>query len=186
MKEKRFGKNAVEVVIHFEGLRYGPHTIDLLNLGKSLQGFAKILISAGYFASTGHDLRRYVNSPVKVTTSARLERGSIDISAEIYGILSGVTAAALYDLIKYLLFEKILNKHEFFWWKNRKEPRLNVNELEAMALRLSYAKGQALSPIGNSCETISIIVGDNMPLTFNMRSKEILLDKEKTNFRVEF
>ena len=174
MKEKRFGKNAVEVVIHFEGLRYGPHTIDLLNLGKSLQGFAKILISAGYFAS------------VKVTTSARLERGSIDISAEIYSIVSGVTAAALYDLIKYLLFEKILNKHEFFWWKNRKEPRLNVNELEAMALRLSYAKEQALSPIGNSCETISIIVGDNMPLTFNMRSKEILLDKEKTNFRVEF
>ena len=47
MKEKRFGKNAVEVVIHFEGLRYGPHTIDLLNLGKSLQGFAIILISAG-------------------------------------------------------------------------------------------------------------------------------------------
>ena len=80
----------------------------------------KILISAGYFASTGHDLRRYVNSPVKVTTSARLERGSIDISAEIYSILSGVTVAALYDLIKYLLFEKILNKHEFSGGKTAK------------------------------------------------------------------
>ena len=69
--------------IKYDDLVAGEHTIPLLDLGKSLSGFASALNSIGTYALSGNATSKQSQSSVIVTTEARPHPGSFEILATI-------------------------------------------------------------------------------------------------------
>ncbi len=158
-------------VIQYDGLSYGEHTIDLASLGESLQGFSKVLACIGHFVATGQYNRRYSSLGVRVSTTANLEKGCIEIpviiseySAQIF---SGFGGAVLTAIVSYVISRR--GKAEMEHLAKALEQSLNQNKelqdrllstIDKMADGLVSANRQALSPIGTACQTISILEED--------------------------
>lgn len=170
-------ENTVSYVIKYDGLVLGEHTIDLASLGESLQGFAKILATAGHFIATGQFARQYSQQSVKVTTDANLEKGSIDVVAYISGITAsplfiGCSSTAFGAVVTYLFNRK--DKIEMEHLSNALEKALEQNKelaenaqnmsirlvdtINRMADGLLSARRQALSPVGKTCSRV--VVGE--------------------------
>lgn len=180
----------IEFRIKYDGLVYGDHTIDLVSLGESLQGFAKILATVGHFVSTGLYARQYSAQSVKVTTTAQLEKGSIDItafvSASVPILFGGAGGAVLTAVVQHVLGRKERQKMEYLASalkqaldqnKELAENSLQMSErllstIERMADGLASARKQAVSPIGKSCKTISLLEGDNQIVQADSSLKE--------------
>lgn len=186
-----FCSSSIGFTIKYEGLALGEHEIDLASLGESLQGFAKILATAGYFVASGHYVRQYSAQNVKVTTNAGLNPGSIEIIATIKALFqsslfSGSVGAVLGALTQYLLSRKDKKEMEHLAealkqsLEQNKELAENSQEMvgrlldtiDKMADGLSNAQRQALSPIGKSCKTISVLDGKGKLVTADKNLKD--------------
>ena len=145
----------------------GEHEIDLAELGESLQGFSKILACAGHFLVTGGQVnRQYGKLSVKVSTTANLEAGCIEIPVWIkdFGgeIFSGFAGASLTAVVSYIVSRRGTEEMEHL--SKALEQSLNQNKdlqdrllstIDKLADSLAAANRQALTPIGKSCKTIS-------------------------------
>ena len=161
--------NEVCYVIQYDGLARGEHEIDLAELGESLQGFSKILACAGHFLVTGGQVnRQYGKLSVKVSTTANLEAGCIEIPVWIkdFGgeIFSGFAGASLTAVVSYIVSRRGTEEMEHL--SKALEQSLNQNKdlqdrllstIDKLADSLAAANRQALTPIGKSCKTISVL-----------------------------
>lgn len=169
--------------IKYDGLTMGEHAIDLASLGESLQGFAKILATAGHFVTTGQYARQYSAQEVSVTTDARLSPGSIEILATIQAIaesslFSGAAGAIFAVVVQRLLSRNDAKEMEHLAAALKEALALNkelaenaqrINErlittVERMNDGLSAARREAMAPIGKSCKTITILDKDQNPV----------------------
>lgn len=162
---------AIQFFIQYDGLRSKDSSIDLLELGESLQGFSKILACASNFASTGQFNRRYSSLNVSVSTNARFEEGCLEIpvwiSSNIGELFSGFAGSVLTAVVAYVLSKR--GKKEMEHLSNALNKALEQNHamqerllstIDKMADGLVAASRQALSPIGKSCDTIAILDQD--------------------------
>lgn len=166
----------IEFTIKYEGLALGEHSIDLASLGESLQGFSKILATAGHFVATGQYVRQYSTQSVSVTTDASLRPGSIELMAIVTPVISNplftaCAAAVLTVVVQHVLSRKDKKEMEHLAaalkqaLDQNKELADNSKQLNdqlmstinRMADGLVAASRQAVAPIGRSCKSISII-----------------------------
>lgn len=196
-------EDAVTYVIQYDGLLDGDHTISLADLGESLQGFSKILTAVGHMLATGNYSRKYSVTSVKVTTTAQLEAGCIEIPVTISNILpelfSGFGGATLTAIVSYILSKR--GKAEMEHLSKALEQSLSQNKelqdrlvgtIDKLADGLIAANRQALSPIGKSCETISLLDGEKEFVKANealknyfSKSNDTQITSERT-FKVRF
>lgn len=158
-------------VIKYDGLKLGEHTIDLATFGESLQGFSKVLACVGHFVATGQYNRRYSSLSVKVSTTAQLKEGSIElpiaISAYEGELFSGFAGAALTSVVTYVMgrrdkkeMELLAKALEQSMAQNKDTTDKLISTIDKMADGLVLANRQALSPIGTSCNSI-YVMGQN-------------------------
>lgn len=169
----------IAFTIKYDGLRLGEHVIDLASLGESLQGFAKILATAGHFVATGQYVSQYSAQTVTVTTDAQLKPGSIDIVASIQAMCSSNIFSGTAGNILGVVLQRILSRNDRNGNQEEMEHLAKALELalvqnkenadnarriteqlikiiDRMSDGLASARRQAVSPIGKSCTEISI------------------------------
>lgn len=162
--------NTITYVIQYDGLQLGEHSIDLADLGESLQGFSKILACAGHFVQTGQFNRRYSSLNVSVSTSAQLEAGCIEIPIWIQSstdlLFSGFAGSVLTAVVAYILSRR--GKEEMQHLSDALKESLSQNAelqksllatIDKMADGLVAANRQALAPVGRSCSKVSLLDG---------------------------
>ena len=159
----------IEFTIKYEGLVLGEHAIDLASLGESLQGFSKILATAGHFVATGQYVRQYSTQSVTVTTDASLRPGSIELMATVMPIIKnplfiGCASAALGAVVQYVLSRKDKKEMEHLAaalqqaLEQNKELADNYKQLsDQLMSTIIAASRQAVAPVGRSCKSISIL-----------------------------
>lgn len=176
----------IQYFIQYDGLKRGEHSIDLADLGESLQGFSKILACVGHFIQTGQFNRRYGSLNVTVSTNASLEPGCIEIPVWIKEaapqIFSGFAGSVFTAVVAYVISRR--GKQEMEHLSNALKQSMAQNEalqikllatIDKLADGLVAANRQALSPIGRSCDSISILDGEK-------QSTGIFADKETKDF----
>lgn len=167
-QDQEKSKRSVKYLIQYDGLSKGENTISLSDLGESLQGFSKILTSVGHLLVTGQYSRKYSVTGVTVTTTAQLEAGCIEIPVVISNIMpelfSGFAGATLSAVVAYVLSKR--GKEEMEHLSKALQQSISQNKelqerllgtIDKMADGLIAANRQALSPIGKSCKTISLL-----------------------------
>lgn len=161
----------IQYFIQYDGLSLGEHTIDLADLGESLQGFSKILACAGSFIQSGQFNRRYSSLNVNVSTNANLEAGCIEIpvwiTANAPELFSGFAGSVLTAVVAYILSKR--GKEEMEHLAAALKQSLSQNQelqgrllatIDKLADGLAGANRQAMHPIGRSCQTVCILDQD--------------------------
>lgn len=161
----------IQYFIQYDGLSLGDHSIDLADLGESLQGFSKILACAGNFIQTGQFNRRYSSLNVTVSTNANLDAGCIEIpvwiSANASEIFSGFAGSVLTAVVAYILSKR--GKEEMEQLAAALKQSLSQNQelqgrlletIDKLADGLAAASRQAMYPVGRSCQTVCILDQD--------------------------
>ena len=158
----------VSYIIQYDGLTLEENTIELGEFGESLQGFSKILGSAGTTLLTGQVVRKYSDQKVTVSTSAKSEAGCIEIPVLITQnfdtLFSGFAGSALSAIVAYVISKRKDAEMEHLVEALRQSMEHNerlvdkfLAAIEKMTRGMSPAISQALAPIGKSCSTVSLL-----------------------------
>ena len=180
------------ITLRFDGKDAENHEVELNILGESFQGFAKILSTAGNFAVIQKYYKRSDLQEVKVyARDPRCNCFSIDAVTSFVSqqqLFSGLAAAILPLLIQYIFSRNAQKKEEMKHLKDSLDKAIEalgnkdkdtiqglLNVIDKMATELRPSVRQAVSPIGNTCSTISIKAGEGIsPLVINEADKEII------------
>ena len=179
---------SVSYVIQFDGLINSDNSINLSDLGESLQGFAKILVCVGNFVSTGQYNRKYSTLGTKVTTNAKLEKCCIElpvsVSPEVANLFSGFAGAVFSPIIAYVISRRKKKEMEYLsaalqqsLAQNKELQDRLMATIDKMSDGLVSATRQALSPIGKSCNTVSVLDEEKRPIVSADRSLKEYFDK---------
>lgn len=161
------------VLVRYDGLDATAHEIDLYEFGKSAQGIAKIIATVADFTVTGNFQANKKNLCCKVSVK-ETKANCFSFMAIIQQIdqsptltaFSGQAGAAIFVGTLAFLWCKLTNKkaemkalHESLNKAIEQLGRKDDSErliatIEKMALALIPAAKNAVSPIGNTCETI--------------------------------
>lgn len=193
------------ISLRFDGLDADAHEIDLFALGEALQGFARIISTVGHFAVTQTYSKNFAAHSVKTVAKEPVANCyKLDLVlnwAQQNQIFTGSVGTLLAVLIP-LIFARHKNKTEEMKMLkdaldkaiaalgNRDQfviDRLAAT-IEKMAEELRPSARQAISPVGVSCETISIIDTQTKQCygTLNQEDKNAvatLTEKELTGIR---
>lgn len=183
--------------IRFEGGDADAHQIDLNQLGASLQGFARVLAVSAHFAQTGKYNKQYDALSVKVVADPVQEHHCYEISATVVQqifssevLWSGLGTAIFMGVIGY-----VFNRRKGEEMKHLSEAlkqSLGIQAdaqskmlatIEKLADALQPSVKQALTPIGQSVESINIRQqsGTSKPIVLDRETKELAsASKEST------
>lgn len=190
----------LQYFIQYDGLSLGEHSIDLADLGESLQGFSKVLACAGNFIQSGQFNRRYSALNVSVSTSANLEAGCIEIpvwiTANAPELFSGFAGSVLTAVVAYVLSKR--GKEEMEHLAAALKQSLSQNQelqgrlletIDKLADGLTAASRQAMHPVGRSCQTVCLLDKDKKSTGISVdkllkdhfdQAKEQVITKETT------
>lgn len=193
------------ISLRFDGLDADSHEIDLFALGESLQGFARIISTVGHFAVThtysknfsAHCVKTVAKEPIASCYKLDLVLNWVQqnqIFAGSVGTLLGVLIPFLFNRHKHKTEEMKMIKDSLdkaiTALGNRDQAVIDrlASTIEKMAEELRPAARQAVSPVGVSCETISIIDTQNKQVygKLNISDKDavsVLTEKELTGIR---
>ena len=178
------------ISIRYEGGDASAHTIDLHQLGQSLQGFARILAVCAHLAETGSYNKQFESLSVRVMAAPVQEHHCYEVLAWVQkvstnlGLLSGLGTAAVVGLVGYVFnYRKGQEmKHLSEALKQSLGQNAVIQErllgtIERMAEALQASAKQALSPVGRSVENISLrpAGGDDDTVVLDSQTKEALL-----------
>ena len=176
----------LQYFIQYDGLSLGEHSIDLADLGESLQGFSKVLACAGNFIQSGQFNRRYSALNVSVSTSANLEAGCIEIpvwiTANAPELFSGFAGSVLTAVVAYVLSKRGKEEMEHLAAALKQSLSQNQDGLTA-------ASRQAMHPVGRSCQTVCLLDKDKKSTGISVdkllkdhfdQAKEQVITKETT------
>lgn len=157
------------ISIRYEGDDAEEHLIDLAQLGVSLQGFARILAVSSHFVQTGKYNKQYDALSVKVFAAPVQEHHCYEIMAAIRDVAmsstlwSGTGGAVLAAIVAYILSRRQAEemKHLSAALQTSLQTNSDTNAkllatIEKMADALRPAAKQAVAPIGNTCQSISL------------------------------
>ncbi len=183
--------------IRFEGGDANAHQIDLNQLGASLQGFARVLAVSAHFAQTGKYNKQFDALSVKVVADPVQEHHCYEISATIVQqiissevLWSGLGTGVFMGVIGY-----VFNRRKGEEMKHLSEAlkqSLGIQAeaqtkmlatIEKLADALQPSVKQALTPIGQSVESINIRPqsGRAEPVVLDRTTKELAnASKENT------
>lgn len=166
----------VNFSLRYDGLDAEKHEIELSSLGESLKGFSKILATAGTFALTQKYSRTASAQEVKVyAKEARANCFTLDTVMNFISqsqLFSGSAGAILGALIPYIFAKNAQKKEEMKYLKDALEKAIEalgnkdkdtieglISVIDKMAGELRPSVRQAVSPIGNTCNKISVTSG---------------------------
>lgn len=166
----------VNFSLRYDGLDAEKHEIELSSLGESLKGFSKILATAGTFALTQKYSRTASSQEVKVyAKEARANCFTLDTVMNFISqsqLFSGSAGAILGALIPYIFAKNAQKKEEMKYLKDALEKAIEalgnkdkdtieglISVIDKMAGELRPSVRQAVSPIGNTCNKISVTSG---------------------------
>ncbi|HGP0311622.1 DUF7946 domain-containing protein [Citrobacter freundii] len=180
------------ITLRFDGKDAQNHEVELGVLGESFQGFAKVLSTAGNFAVSQKYYKKCNYQEVKVyARDPRANCFSIDAVTSFISqqqLFSGLAAAILPLLIQYIFSRNAQKKEEMKLLKDSLDKAIEalgnkdkdtiqglLNVIDKMATELRPAVRQAVSPIGNTCSTITIKSGESStPLVITESDKEVI------------
>lgn len=162
-----------EIQIRYDGLDAEKHEIDLFEFGKSAQGLAKIIATVADFTATGNYQPKKKDLSYKVAiketkancfsfmaiieqidSSPTLTLFAGTVSATIFtGSMAYVWAIITNKKAEMKALQESLGKAIEELGRKDETTKL-LATLERMALALIPAAKQAVSPIGNTCETL--------------------------------
>lgn len=193
------------ISLRFDGLDAESHEIDLFALGESLQGFARIISTVGHFAVTQtysknfstHSVKTLAKEPIANCYKVDLVLNWVQqnqIFAGSVGTLLGVLIPFIFNRHKNKTEEMKMLKDSLdkaiVALGNRDQAVIDrlASTIEKMAEELRPSARQAVSPVGVSCDTISIIDTQTKHVygTLNQGDKTavaILTEKELTGIR---
>jgi len=178
--------------LRYDGLDAEKHEIELNCLGESLKGFSKILATAGTFAitqrytknSAGHEVKIYAKEAKENCFTLDTVMNFITQSQ----LFSGSAGAILGALIPYIFAKNAQKKEEMKYLKEALEKAIEalgnkdkgtidglISVIDKMATELRPSVRQAVSPIGNTCNKISVSSGGGFkPAVINEEDKSII------------
>lgn len=155
--------------IRYEGGDADMHAIDLHQLGQSLQGMARILAVSAHFTETGKYNKQFDTLSVKVVAEPVKDHHCYEVTATIVkvatsGVLwSGLGTALLMGVLGYVFNRRKAEemKHLSDALKQSIGQQAEVQErmlltIEKLADSLQPSVRQALTPIGQSVESINL------------------------------
>lgn len=182
----------VDFSLRYDGLDAENHEIELNCLGESLKGFSKILATAGTFAvtqkytknSAGHEVKVYAKEAKANCFTLETVMNFITQSQ----LFSGSAGAILGALIPYIFAKNAQKKEEMKYLKDALEKAIEtlgnkdkdtieglISVIDKMATELRPSVRQAVSPIGNTCNKISVTSGSGFkPAVINEEDKAII------------
>lgn len=157
------------VSIRYDGRDAKDHKIDLHQLGLSLQGMARVLAVSAHFMETGRYNKQFDTLSVKVIAQPVHEHRCYEVAATIYRVAtsgevwSGLGTAAFMSILGYIFNRKKAEemKHlsealqQSIGQQAQMQERMLVT-IEKLAESLQPAVRQALNPIGQSVDAISL------------------------------
>lgn len=175
------------ISIRYDGKDAENHEIDLYSLGQSLQGLARVASSVGNFAITHKHARHYKKQVVRVAAQgAKANCFTMDMVwnfVQQHQILSGSFGAIVAPLITYVLFQATKKEQEAETAKaelvsvlreevSKDRDLINrlVDSVEYLATSMKPAARQTLEPLGTSCRTVTLKIGDTSAI-FNEADK---------------
>ncbi|MGC8427645.1 hypothetical protein ACP3S8_23125 [Mixta calida] len=182
----------VSVSLRYDGLDAEKHEIELSCLAESIKGFSKILATAGTFALTQKYSKNVSSQEVKIyAKEPRANCFSLDTVMSFvdqYQLFSGSAGAILVALIPYIFAKNAQKKEEMKHLKDALEKAIEalgnrdkstieglISVIDKMAGELRPSVRQAVSPIGSTCNKISVISGqDFKPAVINEEDKAII------------
>lgn len=165
-----------QIKIRYEGGDADRHELDMLELGESLQGFARLYSVVANFVETGVYSRQWKALEVRAYATEPkakcFEMGMLLSWASQTQVLSGLAAAVISPIIAYVLCRLSNQKEEMKHLREILEAQLKerhgndsslisrmMDTIDRMADALRPAAKKALSPIGSSCHHIEAIGG---------------------------
>lgn len=155
--------------IRYKGGDAIGHSIDLHQLGQSLQGFARILAVSAHFAETGKYNKQFDTLSVRVLAEPVKEHNCYEVTATILKIASskelwsGLGTALCMGVIGYIFNRRKEEemKHLSDALKQSLSQQAETQErmlatIEKLADALQPSVRQALTPIGQSVESINL------------------------------
>ncbi|MBF6637009.1 hypothetical protein LLS47_24195 [Rouxiella badensis] len=182
----------VNFSLRYDGLDAEKHEIELASLGESLKGFSKILATAGTFALTQKYSKNVAGQEVKIyAKEARANCFSLDTVMNFITqsqLFSGSAGAILGALIPYIFAKNAQKKEEMKYLKDALEKAIEalgnkdkgtieglIAVIDKMAGELRPSVRQAVSPIGITCNKISVTSGHGFtPAVIDEKDKEII------------
>jgi len=156
--------------IRYEGGDAESHSIDLSQLGQSLQGMARVLAVSAHFAQTGNYNKQYDTLSVKVVAQPVEEHHCYEVSAAVMKVItngdvlwSGIGTALFMAVVGYVFNRRKEEelKHlsealqKSLGQQGETQARL-LATIEKLADALQPAARQALAPVGQSVSSINI------------------------------
>lgn len=175
--------------IRYEGGDANAHQIDLHQLGASLQGFARVLAISAHFAQTGEHKKQLDSLSVKVVANPVQEHHCHEVSATIVQqivssevLWSGLGTALFMGVIGYVFNRR--KGEEMKHLSDALKQSLGIQAdaqtkllatIEKLADALQPSVKQALTPIGQSVESINIRPqhGQSSPVFMDRETKEL-------------
>ncbi|CAK7069712.1 MAG: hypothetical protein KER_03054 [Kerstersia gyiorum] len=160
---------SLSLSIRYEGGDADGHTIDLHQLGQSLQGMARILAVSAHFTETGKYNKQFDTLSVKVVAEPVDKHHCYEVTATILQVAtsgalwSGLGTALLMAVLGYVFNRRKAEemKHLSDALKQSISQQAEVQErmlltIEKLADSLQPSVRQALAPIGQSVESINL------------------------------
>ncbi|CAN1739738.1 TPA: hypothetical protein NIV73_003691 [Klebsiella pneumoniae] len=163
----------IKISLRYDGKDALNHEIDLNCLGESLKGFSKVLSTAASFSAT-QKYSKYVNyQEVKVyAREAKANCFTLDAALNFVTqnqLFSGIAATILGAMLQYIFARNSNKKDEMKALQQSLEKAIEalgnkdagtidklIAVIDRMAVELRPSVRQAVSPIGNTCDEISI------------------------------
>ncbi|EOJ6089344.1 hypothetical protein ACM4AE_005926 [Klebsiella michiganensis] len=163
----------MKISLRYDGKDALNHEIDLNCLGESLKGFSKVLSTAASFSAT-QKYSKYINyQEVKVyAREAKANCFSLDAALNFVTqnqLFSGIAATILGAILQYIFARNSNKKDEMKALQQSLEKAIEalgnkdagtidklIAVIDRMAVELRPSVRQAVSPIGNTCDEISI------------------------------
>lgn len=163
----------IKISLRYDGKDALNHEIDLNCLGESLKGFSKVLSTAASFSAT-QKYSKYMNyQEVKVyAREAKANCFTLDAALNFVTqnqLFSGIAATILGAILQYIFARNSNKKDEMKALQQSLEKAIEapgnkdagtidklIAVIDRMAVELRPSVRQAVSPIGNTCDEISI------------------------------
>lgn len=194
----------IKISLRYDGKDAENHEIDLNCLGESLKGFSKVLSTAASFSATQKYSKLSNYQEVKVyAREAKANCFTLEAALNFVAqnqLFSGIAATILGGILQYIFARNSNKKDEMKALQQVLEKAIEalgnkdsgtidklISVIDKMAIELRPAVRQAVSPIGNTCEQISVSTNvDGRLLTVDQHDKaqiDLLEDDEVLGLR---
>lgn len=183
------------VSIRYEGGDATVHSIELNQLGMSLQGFARILAVCGNFVETGKYNKQFDSLAVKVVAKEPDEHHCYEVWASVQSFLtsanlwSGAGGAVLAAIVAYVLSRR--SSEEMKMLKDALDRALANNAqhtdkliatIDKMAEALRPSARMATAPIDKTVGSIDLYTGGQKIVHLDPEAKQFFSQQAQTKF----